>query len=144
MKSMQKFIMKCTECMIPFYFLFMMFLHRIFFGTQGRQKYRYKPRFKRMQGRDWPFLGSAKPMGRPAQEWLLWPYPFCAWSVSMLFVVLGTCCSPTLDFCLWSYSKTYGNKTKLCRFWKPGSSSFIKLSNMGAHYNWREIYENKD
>ena len=93
-----------------------------------------------MQGRDGPFLGSAEPMGRPAQEWLLWPYPFCAWSVSMLFVVLGTCCSPTLNLYLRPYSKhmeTKQNSTSL----ETGELNCIEISNRGHITFEREIHE---
>ena len=39
--------------------------------------------------------------------------------------------------------KNTWKQNKTLPVWKPGSWSFIELSNMGAHYIWREIPKNK-
>ena len=120
--------MKCMECMV----LFNIYLRRIFvLEHRGNRIRDAKPKSRRKLGRGGPSLGSAEPMGRPAQGWPLWPCSSCVWPVLVLCAVFSVCCSPTLVFCLQSYSKTHGNKTKLCRFEDRGVDLLLNCQIWG-------------
>ena len=91
-------------------------------------------------GLRWALLGLGQTLGSAGPGVALLALSFCAWSVSVLFAVLGTCCSPTLNLYLRPYSKhmeTKQNSTGL----ETGELNCIEISNRGHITFEREIHE---
>ena len=142
-KEYANFIMKCMECMVLFNFYLGRLVVQDFYWNIGETEVEIQTEVQENAGLRWALLGfgrthgSADPRVAPLALSLLCmvrPGVVC-WVRYVLLPHTGLL--PVILF------KNIWKQNKTLPVWKPGSWSFIELSNMGAHYNWREIHENK-
>jgi len=125
------------------FFLILICLCRIFFWNIGETGLEIQTEIQEKAGLRWPLLGLGQTHGSAGPR--LAPLALSFMCVARLGVV---CCVryvllPHTGLLPAILFKNTWKQNKTLPVWKPGSWSFIELSNMGAHYIWREIPENK-
>ena len=89
-------------------------------------------------GPRWALLGLSRTHGSVGPRVAPLALSFLCGASLGVFAVLSTCCSPTLVFCLRSYSKTQGNKT--LPVWRPGSWFFYSIIKYGCTLQFEGKY----
>ena len=113
------------------FFLILIYLRRIFFWNIGETGLEIQTEVQEKAGPRWALLGLGRTHGSAGPRLAPLALPFLC--VARLGVVccVRSCCSPTLVFCLRSYSKTHGNKTKLCQFENRGVDLLLNYQIWG-------------
>ena len=120
------------------FFLNLIYLRRIFFWNIGETGLEIQTEVHEKAGPRWALLGLGRTHGSAGPRLAPMALPFLC--VARLGVV---CCVryvllPHTGLLPAILFKNTWKQNKTLPVWKPGSWSFIELSNMGAHYIWRE------